>query len=187
MPDIGSKAPPFRLVGADGRPVTLEDFAGRWLVLYFYPKDDTPGCTVEACEFTASLDAFEALDAAVVGVSPDSPERHRAFAAKHGLKVRLLSDPERKTLAAYGAWGEKLLYGKRTVGVVRSTVIVGPEGRIARRWAKVRAKGHAASVREALEAIRRARHDTEVESTPRPAAEERRRDEGGGPGVRARR
>ena len=100
MPAIGTKAPAFRAKDANGKDVTLGDFKGRWTVLYFYPKDDTPGCTTEACEFTASIADFQGLDAAVVGVSPDSPESHAKFAAKHGLKVRLLSDPDHAMLEA---------------------------------------------------------------------------------------
>ncbi len=154
MLEIGSKAPAFSLPDQDGKTVTLGDLAGRWTVLYVYPKDDTPGCTVEACDFTAGLAAFDRLDATVLGASPDSPESHRKFIAKHGLKVRLLSDPGHETLAAYGAWGEKVLYGRRSVGVIRSTTIIDPQGRIAWRWAKVKSAGHAEAVRARLEALR---------------------------------
>ncbi len=150
MPEIGSKAPAFTLEDQDGKPVTPADGAGRWTVLYFYPKDDTPGCTVEACDFTAGLAEFRKLDATVLGVSGDSPESHRKFIAKHALKVRLLSDPTHEAMAAYGAWGEKVLYGKRSVGVIRSTTIIDPQGRIAWRWAKVKAAGHAEAVRKKL-------------------------------------
>ena len=151
---IGSKAPAFRAQDADGKTVTLDDLKGRWAVLYFYPRDDTPGCTTEACEFTASIRDFEGLDAAVVGVSPDRPETHAKFATKYKLKVRLLSDPEKAMLTAYGAWGEKTLYGKKTIGVIRSTVLLDPEGRVAHAWPKVKAAGHAAAVREKLSELR---------------------------------
>ncbi len=151
---IGKKAPAFRAVDQDGKPVSLANLAGRWTVLYFYPKDDTPGCTTEACEFTSSIRDFDGLDAAVVGVSPDSPERHRKFIAKHGLKVRLLSDPEHAMMTAYGAWGEKTMYGKKVTGVIRSTVLVDPAGRVAHHWPRVKAAGHAAKVRETLADLR---------------------------------
>jgi peroxiredoxin Q/BCP len=151
---IGKPAPKFSLEDQDGTRVTLADYRGRWVVLYFYPKDDTPGCTTEACEFTEGIEAFEGLDAVVLGCSPDSPERHRKFIAKYGLKVRLLSDPDHSVMEKYGAWGEKNMYGKTTVGVIRSTVIIDPEGRVAHHWKKVSAKGHAAKVREKLEELR---------------------------------
>jgi thioredoxin-dependent peroxiredoxin len=124
------------------------------VVLYFYPKDDTPGCTVEACDFTAGLKDFEGLEAVVLGCSPDSPESHRKFIAKYKLKIRLLSDPGHVALEKYGAWGEKNMYGKISMGVIRSTVIIDPAGKIARHWPKVRADGHAADVRQALEELR---------------------------------
>ena len=146
----GKKAPAFTLQDEDGDSVSLSDFKGSWLVLYFYPKDDTPGCTVEACEFTDGISDFEGLNAVVLGCSPDSPEKHRRFIAKHGLGVRLLSDPEHRVMEAYGAWGEKKMYGRVSVGVIRSTVLIDPEGRIAHHWKKVSAKGHAQKVRERL-------------------------------------
>ncbi len=150
MIEIGKRAPAFTLPDQDGEKVRLKDLAGRWVVLYFYPKDDTPGCTTEACEFTDSLADFEGLDAVVLGCSPDPPERHRRFIEKHGLEVRLLSDPEHKVMERYGAWGEKTLYGRRSVGVIRSTVLIDPRGRVAHHWRRVRAKGHAAQVRDRL-------------------------------------
>jgi thioredoxin-dependent peroxiredoxin len=151
--EIGKPAPKFSLEDQDGTKVSLADCRGRWVVLYFYPKDDTPGCTTEACEFTEGIEAFEGLDAVVLGCSPDSPEKHRKFIAKHELKVRLLSDPDHRVMEAYGAWGEKSMYGKTTVGVIRSTVLIDPEGRVAHHWKKVSAKGHAAKVRERLEEL----------------------------------
>lgn len=154
MIETVKKATDFTLPDQDGEPVRLSDLRGSWVVLYFYPKDDTPGCTVEACEFTEGIEAFEGLDAVVLGCSPDSPELHRKFIAKHDLAVRLLSDPDHRVMAAYGAWGEKTLYGRTSMGVVRSTVLIDPEGRVAHHWKRVRAKGHAAKVRERLEALK---------------------------------
>ncbi len=154
---VGKKTPAFRLADQDGVEVSLSDLAGQWVVLYFYPKDDTPGCTTEACEFTDSIKAFEKLDALVLGCSPDSPERHRKFIAKHDLGVRLLSDPEHEAMEAYGAWGEKKMYGKTVTGVIRSTVIIDPAGRVAHHWPTVKAAGHAAKVRERLAELRASR------------------------------
>ncbi len=151
--EIGSVAPPFALLDQDGRRVDLKGLRGQWVVLYFYPKDDTPGCTVEACEFTDGVEAFADLDAIVLGCSPDRTEDHRAFIAKHGLKIRLLSDPDHHVMESYEAWGENVLYGKVSVGVKRSTVIIDPEGRIAHRWKRASAKGHAVKVRQRLEVL----------------------------------
>jgi len=154
MPDakikVGSKAPALALPDQNGKKVALKDLAGRWVVLYFYPKDDTPGCTVEACEFTTALSAFDKFDATVLGVSPDSPASHLKFQAKHKLKITLLSDPDHKVLDKYGAWGVKKMYGKERQGVIRSTVLIDPDGRVAHHWADVKAKGHADQVRQKL-------------------------------------
>src|SRR5262245_21383778 len=141
MLDVGSSAPSFRARDAEGKVVTLADLKGRWSVLYFYAKDDTPGCTTEACEFTDAIPRFEGLDATIVGVSPDSPESHAKFVKKHGLKVTLLSDPEHAMLEKYGAWGEKTLYGRTSIGVIRSTVLLDPKGKVAHVWPRVKAKG----------------------------------------------
>ena len=148
--EVGRKAPAFKLQDQDESTVLLSDFKGQWVVLYFYPKDDTPGCTTEACEFTNGISDFEGLNAVVIGCSPDSPEKHREFVAKHCLGVRLLSDPEHEVMEAYGAWGEKNMYGRVTVGVIRSTVIIDPECRVAHHWKRVKSKGHAAKVQERL-------------------------------------
>jgi peroxiredoxin Q/BCP len=153
----GQTAPELNLVDQDGARVKLADLAGSWVVLYFYPKDDTPGCTTEACEFTDSIEDFASLDAVVLGCSPDPPERHQRFIAKHELKLRLLSDPEHRVMEAYGAWGEKKMYGRTSMGVIRSTVILDPEGRVAHHWRRVRAAGHAAKVQETLEKLRQTR------------------------------
>ncbi len=151
---VGKPAPPFTLPDQDGTPVSLADLAGRWVVLYFYPKDDTPGCTTEACEFTSSIAEFEGLDAVVLGCSPDTPQKHRSFIAKHDLKVRLLSDPNHAVMERYGAWGEKTMYGRTTKGVIRSTVVIDPQGTVAHHWPRVKASGHAAKVRERLAELR---------------------------------
>jgi len=153
---VGKKAPAFALKRQDDNTVKLSDLKGQWVVIYFYPKDDTPGCTTEACEFTAGIKQFEKLDATVLGCSPDSTESHRKFIAKYKLKVGLLSDPDHAVMEAYGAWGEKTLYGKVVVGVIRSTVIINPEGKLAHRWARVKTAGHAEAVRETLTALRAA-------------------------------
>ena len=151
--EIGAGAPAFDLADQDGATANLDALRGQWVVLYFYPKDDTPGCTIEACEFTDGIGAFTSLDAVVLGCSPDSPEQHLAFIKKHGLKIRLLSDPDHQVMEAYEAWGEKKLYGKVSIGVKRSTVIIDPEGKVAHRWKRATAKGHAEKVRERLEKL----------------------------------
>lgn len=153
MIEVGKRAPAFTLPDQDDEKVRLADLAGNWVVLYFYPRDDTPGCTTEACDFTAGIKRFEKLDALVLGCSPDSPESHRKFQKKHRLKVRLLSDSKHAVMEKYGAWGEKTLYGKKTTGVIRSTVLIDPEGKVAHHWRTVRAKGHAEAVRARLEEL----------------------------------
>jgi thioredoxin-dependent peroxiredoxin len=153
---VGRKAPAFALPDQDGQTVKLSDLKGQWVVLYFYPKDDTPGCTTEACDFTAGIKGFEKLDATVLGCSGDSPESHRKFIAKYKLKVRLLTDAEHTTMAAYGAWGEKNMYGRKSMGVIRSTAIIDPQGMLAFHYPKVRAAGHADAVREKLVELRAA-------------------------------
>lgn len=154
---VGGKAPAFSLKNESGEPVALGDLAGRWVVLYFYPKDDTPGCTTEACEFTAAITALDRLDAVVFGVSPDSPESHQKFRTKHGLKVGLLSDPTHEMIEAYGAWGEKSMYGRKYMGVVRSTVLIDPKGRVAWHWPNVKPAGHAEEVRGKLSELKKKR------------------------------
>jgi len=139
----GKKAPAFKLTDAAGKTVTLADYAGKDLVLYFYPKDDTPGCTKEACGFRDAWKEIQKLGAIVVGVSPDSGASHQKFAAKYELPFPLLSDPDKKTMTAYGAYGEKVLYGKKTVGVIRSTVWIGPDGKVKKHWKRVpKAEAH---------------------------------------------
>ena len=153
--EVGAKAPVFTLRDQNGEQVKLSDFAGSWVVLYFYPKDDTPGCTTEACEFTDGIQAFETLDAVVLGCSADTPESHRKFIAKHGLKVTLLSDADHAVMKTYGAWGEKSMYGRTILGVIRSTVLIDPQGNVAFHWPNVRAAGHAEQVREKLAELRK--------------------------------
>ena len=149
----GKKAPAFALNDQDGETVKLSDLAGQWAVLYFYPRDDTPGCTIEACDFTSSLKAFEKLGATVYGCSPDSIESHQKFIKKHKLKIHLLSDPSHRVMEKYSAWGEKNMYGKITHGVIRSTALIDPNGNVAKHWKRVRAKGHADQVRNVLAAL----------------------------------
>ena len=148
----GDRAPRFTLPDQDGKKVALKDFAGQRVVVYFYPKDDTPGCTKEACQFNDNLRAFSRAKVPVLGISADRAESHRAFRAKYGLKFPLLTDADHSVGEAYGAWGEKTLYGKKTVGVIRSTFLIGPTGKIIRPWYQVRADGHADKVLAELEA-----------------------------------
>jgi thioredoxin-dependent peroxiredoxin len=148
--EVGKKAPAFALPDETGTKVKLSDLAGQWVVLYFYPKDDTPGCTVEACDFTSGLAGFEKLDAAVFGCSRDTAESHRKFITKYSLKVKLLSDPDHAVMEKYGAWGEKSNYGKTSMGVIRSTVLIDPAGKVAYHWPTVKAAGHAENVRAKL-------------------------------------
>ncbi len=149
----GKTAPDFTLPDADGRPARLADWRGRWLVLYFYPKDDTPGCTLEAMDFTRLLNDFQALDADVAGISRDTPEKHCRFAERHQLKVRLLSDPDHAVHDRYGAWGVKKFMGRTMEGALRTTFLIDPEGRVAAVWRKVKAIGHAQEVLETLKKL----------------------------------
>ena len=147
----GEAPPAFTLADTDGAAVSLADFAGRDLVVYFYPRDDTPGCTKEACSFRDLWSDYEAAGVAVLGISPDERASHRKFIDKYQLPFTLLSDPDREMMAAYGAWGEKTMYGRKTVGVIRSTVWIGADGRVRRHWRRVsRAADHPAKVLEAI-------------------------------------
>ena len=143
---VGKPAPAFSVPDQDDKAVSLADHKGKWVVLYFYPKDDTPGCTIEACDFTDSVKAFEGMNAVVLGASPDSPASHRDFIKKHDLKIDLLSDQKKELLKAYGALSPE---GK----TVRSTVIIDPQGNVAYHWPKVNAKGHAAEVKAKLKEL----------------------------------
>jgi thioredoxin-dependent peroxiredoxin len=149
----GDKAPDFDLPADTGGPYSLQSFKGRKLVLYFYPKDDTSGCTREAIDFTKLRKAYDKAGAVVVGVSPDSCASHGKFRAKHGLDVLLLADESKKMLEAYGVWVEKSMYGRKYMGVERTTFLIGADGRIARVWNKVKVDGHADEVLEAAKAI----------------------------------
>ncbi|HWD52292.1 MAG TPA: thioredoxin-dependent thiol peroxidase [Acidimicrobiales bacterium] len=142
----GDRAPAFTLPDQDGKKVSLKDFAGSQVVIYFYPRDDTPGCTKEACQFNDNLQAFSKAGVPVLGISADSAEKHQKFRAKYGLTFPLLTDADHKVGEKYGAWGEKTLYGKKTIGVIRSTFLIGVNGKIERPWYSVKADGHAAKV-----------------------------------------
>ena len=148
--EIGAKAPAFTLEDQDGTKVSLASFKGRKVVVYFYPKDDTPGCTKEACQFNENLAAFDSLGVDVVGISPDGAAAHTKFIGKYGLHFSLLSDPDKKVMEAYGAFGEKTMYGKKTMGVIRSTFLIDEKGKVQACWYNVRADGHAAKVLDAL-------------------------------------
>lgn len=146
----GDEAPAFQLEDQDGATVSLADFSGRKLVLYFYPRDLTPGCTTEACQFNDALPQFAAKDAAVVGISADTAASHQRFRAKYGLTFPLLVDAGAEVAKAYGAYGEKKFMGRTSVGVKRTTFLIDEQGRIEKTWYKVSADGHAASILEGL-------------------------------------
>lgn len=145
----GEPAPRFSLPDQDGKTVTSETFRGKAAVVYFYPKDDTPGCTTEASQFNDNLQQFEQAGVPVIGISPDAPASHVEFRNKYGLRFTLLSDPSHQAMAAYGAWGDRLGKGE---GVIRSTILIGPDGTVTRAWYGVKADGHAAEVLQALRA-----------------------------------
>ena len=147
----GRKAPSFTLPDAEGRPVSLSDFKGKDVVVYFYPRDDTPGCTKEACGFRDHWKELQRAGVVVLGISADSGESHKKFAAKYRLPFTLLSDADRKVMTAWGAYGDKMMYGKKTKGVIRSTAWVGPDGTVRKHWARVGdAAKHPAAVLEAV-------------------------------------
>ena len=151
IPQPGDLAPEVALPDETGTTHRLSERRGSWTVVYFYPKDDTPGCTTEACAFRDLHDDFAGSDAAIWGISPDGSGAHAAFRAKYGLPFTLLSDEDHAVAEAYGAWREKTNYGKTYMGIARSSFLVDPDGRIARTWANVRADGHAEQVRQALQ------------------------------------
>ncbi|MEJ8560327.1 thioredoxin-dependent thiol peroxidase [Yoonia sp. GPGPB17] len=153
QPAIGEKAPEISLPRDGGEIVNLSDFAGKKVVLYFYPKDDTPGCTKEAIGFTDSVDAFAALDTVILGVSKDSVKKHDKFVAKHELKIALLSDEEGDVCERYGTWVEKSMYGKTYMGIERATYLIGADGKIAEIWRKVRVPGHVDKVLDAVRSL----------------------------------
>lgn len=153
MLELNDKVEDFCLANQDEEEICFRDIKGRWIVLYFYPKDNTPGCSTEACEFTDALPNFEGLNAIVLGVSPDSPLKHRNFIAKKELKITLLADEDKELSKAFGVWKPKKLFGKEYMGIVRSTFIINPDGVVAYVWKKVKVKGHVAEVQAKLQEI----------------------------------
>jgi len=153
MVEVGDAAPDFCLSAVEGEEICINSFRGKWVVLYFYPRDNTSGCTQEAVDFTNALGALHALGAEVLGISRDSLESHRKFDEKHGLKLKLLSDPDHKVMDAYGIWALKKMYGQEKYGVVRSTFLIDPDGLIAHIWRSVKVKGHVEAVVKNLEKL----------------------------------
>lgn len=151
--EIGAAAPEFTLPADSGDTLTLSDFRGKAVVLYFYPKDDTPGCTTEAKDFTSLAADFEAAGAVVIGASKDTAAKHDKFIAKHELGVRLVSDEEASMIEAYGVWVEKNMYGRKYMGIERATYLIDGEGIVRQIWRKVKVKGHAEAVLEAVKAL----------------------------------
>jgi thioredoxin-dependent peroxiredoxin len=149
-PFIGKKAAAFCLPDAEGTSICLDGFKGKWVVLYFYPKDNTPGCTIEAMQFNAALEKFAGLGAKVIGISADSPESHQKFAEKHSLSVLLLSDTDHAVLRAYDSWKPKTMFGREFLGIQRDTFLIDPNGTIVAVWRKVSPKGHAEEVKGVL-------------------------------------
>ena len=152
MVEEGSQAPDFELKSDTGETVKLSQFRGRPVVLYFYPRDDTPGCTKEACAFRDSYDDYLARDAVILGVSRDGEESHQKFKSKYDLPFTLLSDPDHEVAEAYGVWAEKSMYGRKSMGIVRSTFVIAPDGTIARAMRGIKVPGHSGKVLEALPA-----------------------------------
>ncbi len=147
----GKAAPSFTLEDPEGQKVSLKELRGRDVIVYFYPRDETPGCTKEACAFRDLHGEIQRQGAVVLGISPDGAESHRKFARRHKLPFTLLSDPDKRVMTRYGAWGEKTMYGRTVTGVIRSTVWIGPDGRVKKHWARVaRAADHPAKVLAAL-------------------------------------
>jgi len=144
--EIGAKAPAFTLTNQSGKKVSSKDLLGQRYVLYFYPQDDTPGCTREACQFNDELSGFKKIKVTVLGVSPDDAASHVAFRKKYGLSFDLLSDPDKKVMEKFGAYGEKMMYGKKTIGIIRSTFVIGPTGKVEQAMYGVKTDGHASRV-----------------------------------------
>lgn len=153
MLEVGQKAPDFTLLDQDGEEVTLSALAGRPVVVYFYPRSDTPGCTTQACGIRDTWSRFEAAGAAVLGISPDDVDAQASFVAKYDLPHTILADPEHEVIETYGAWGERVNYGKRYLGVIRSTVLVDADGNVAAVWPKVSPADHAEKVLQAIESL----------------------------------
>ena len=152
--EIGKKAPAFKAMASGDKEISLKDYEGKWIVLYFYPKDNTSGCTKQACGFSESIKQFEKLDAEILGVSPDSVKSHDNFKEKHNLQFDLLSDPEKEIAAKYDAYGEKSMYGRKYMGIIRSTYIIDPKGKIAAEYKKVKVSGHVEKVMKDLEELK---------------------------------
>jgi peroxiredoxin Q/BCP len=150
MLEIGDAIPDFCLPNQDDEEICFRDIKGRWAVVYFYPKDNTPGCTTEACDFTAALPDFTGMEAIILGVSPDSPKKHRNFIEKKELKITLLADEEKELCKSFGMWQLKKFMGREYMGVVRSTFLIAPNGTLAYKWEKVRVKNHVQEVKEKL-------------------------------------
>lgn len=155
MLNLNDNAPAFCLPNQDGVEICLRDFIGKWVVLYFYPKDNTPGCTSEACDFTDNLSEFLELDAMILGVSADSVKKHQNFIAKHDLAITLLSDENQEVLNLYGVWQMKKNYGREYLGIVRSTFLIDPKGVIRQIWNNVKVKGHVNCVKAELEKLQK--------------------------------
>ncbi len=146
----GAGAPDFCLPDQNNKEVCLKNFRGEWIILYFYPKDNTSGCTREAVDFPENLKDFKRMNAVIIGVSPDSTNSHVSFINKHNLKITLLSDPEHKVLEKYGVWQKKKMYGREYFGIVRTTFLIDPNGKIVYKWEKVKVKGHVSEVKTTL-------------------------------------
>lgn len=149
--EVGKAAPAFTLTDRDGKKHALKDLKGQWVVLYFYPKDDTSGCTKEACQFRDMLPDFDTREAVVLGVSPDDEKSHGKFVDKYELNFTLLADPDKKVCEKYGVWQEKSMYGRKYMGVVRTTYLIDPKGKVAERWDKVKVTDHAKKVLKAID------------------------------------
>lgn len=150
MLEVGDVVPDFCLPNQDEEEICFRDIKGRWIVLYFYPKDNTPGCTTEACDFTAALPDFTGMEAMILGVSPDSPKKHRNFIEKKELKITLLADEEKELCQSFGIWQLKKFMGREYMGVVRSTFLISPKGKISHTWTKVKVKNHVEEVKAKL-------------------------------------
>ena len=153
MLEIGDTIPAFCLPNQDEEEICFRDIKGRWAVIYFYPKDNTPGCTTEACDFTTALPDFNGMEAIILGVSPDSPKKHRNFIEKKELKITLLADESKELCKSFGMWQLKKFMGREYMGVVRSTFLIAPDGTLAYKWEKVRIKNHVTEVKEKLEEL----------------------------------